>query len=147
MKQIYLILIAFFTLLSCSSDDNGNNQEEDNTSTKVEAQIFEVELEVKTEQRGYTFDITFNRGGGKERYEDGNSNTLNISKTYKSISPGIILESFRTIPTQSIKVVIKNLSDNTVPAFETIRTPVSVFENNPARVVYDLKEDEVNIFP
>ena len=65
MKHIYLILIAFFTLLSCSDDDSNSDEETINLNTYTlelnaseELQEIKIHLKMNSEDISETFSVT-----------------------------------------------------------------------------------------
>ena len=141
MKYLKLIMVIFIITFYFSCSDK--NEE---TELSSEPQLFEVILDITTTQDGFTFYVNFLNGGGDRQIFDGNNEkNLKTSKIYESIKPGVRIESFSTIPTESIFITIKNLTNNTTPVFETITKPISSRSENPLILTYDAKTGKVEI--
>ncbi len=138
MKHIFLTLIAILSFTACSSDDETNTQPAKST--------YEIDVDIRFEQSGYTLDLSYINDGNQDkiRFENGNEKRItdtNIKDAERII--GIYLNTFRTIPTNSIRVIIRNLDNNEIVLNENITTPIKFGGDEYLYLYYSIQNNEV----
>lgn len=135
----YLFCALFLTLiLGCSDDDN---------DVEVTGPVnYEIKADIRFAQSGYTIDLSYINDGNQDkiRFEDGNGNRITddaIKRGERVV--GIYLETFRTIPTSNITLIVTNLDTGELVANETVTSPISTTGNKFLYFYYSIRNDEV----